>query len=295
MELRPLGRTGISVSAVGLGAGHLGEPGQDEAEVDRLVHRALELGVTLFDTARGYGLSEERLGRALAERRDQVVLSTKVGYGIPGLADWTGPAVAAGVDAALRRLRTDRLDLVHLHSCPLEVLRRDDVLAALEGAVRAGKVRLAAYSGEGQAVEWAVASGAFSVIQLSVNVCDQRSLGGAVAEAARRGLGVLAKRPLANAPWRFAERPAGDYAEPYWDRLRALRLDAVAHGLSWEELFARFAAYAPGITSILVGTASAAHLEAAAAAVARGPLPERVTGALRAAFRREDRGWEGQV
>ncbi len=295
MEARALGTTGLTVSAVGLGAGHLGAPGQLEADVARLVHRALDLGVTLFDTARGYGLSEERLGRALAGHRHRAVLSTKVGYGIPGVPDWTGPAVAAGVDEALRRLGTGHLELVHLHSCPLEVLRRDDVLGALEGAVRAGKVRVAAYSGEGAALAFAAAHGPFGSVQLSINVCDQRSLAGPVAEASRRGLGVLAKRPLANAPWRFAERPVGHYAEVYWERLQALGLDPRAHGLGWEELFARFAAFAPGVSSILVGTSSVAHLEDALTAVARGPLPLELETALRDAFRGADRGWEGQV
>ena len=81
-------------------------------------------------------------------RRDEFVLSTKVGYGIPGYDDWTGPVIAAGVDAALGRLRTDRIDVVHLHSCPLDVLERGEVVAALQATVTAGKVRVAAYSGD---------------------------------------------------------------------------------------------------------------------------------------------------
>jgi aryl-alcohol dehydrogenase-like predicted oxidoreductase len=295
MLLRTLGAAGPPVSALGLGTGHLGGPEPSDAEVERLIHRALELGVTLLDTARGYGRSEERLGRALVGRRDGVILSTKVGYGIPGLPDWTGPTVSAGVDEALRRLCTDRIDVLHLHSCPLDVLRREDVLGALDAAVRGGKVGVAAYSGEGPALAWAAAQGPFGSIQLSVNVCDQRALAGPVVEAARRGLGVLAKRPLANAPWRFAARPAGHYAEVYWARLQALRLDARAHGLGWEELFARFAAFAPGVSAILVGTASLPHLEDAVRAVERGPLPDAVVAAVREAFAREDQGWDGQV
>ncbi|BDG01330.1 aldo/keto reductase [Anaeromyxobacter oryzae] len=293
MRQRLLGCTGLAVSAVALGAGHVGAPDQAEADVERLVHRALDLGVNLLDTARSYGASEERLGRALAGRRDAVVISTKVGYGVPGHADWTGPAVTLGVEDALRRLRTDRLDVVHLHSCPLETLRRGEVVAALEATVRAGKARVAAYSGEGDALEWAVRSGAFGSVQLSVNVCDQRALEGPVREARLRGLGVLAKRPLANAPWRFRERPTGHYAEVYWDRLRALRLDP--RGLPLPELFARFAAHAPGVASILLGTASPAHLEEAVRAVEAGPLPPELTAALRDAFLRAGEGWIGQV
>jgi len=278
---------------VGLGAGRIGGDDVTDAEAEALVRRALDLGVNLFDSARSYGRSEERLGRALRGERARVVLSTKVGYGIPGYEDWTGPCIAAGVDAALGRLGTEVIDLVHLHSCPLDVLRRGDVVDALGAAVRAGKVRVAAYSGEGEALAWAVASGAFGSVQLSVNACDQRALGVEVAGAGRRGLGVLAKRPLANAPWRFARRPAGDDAEPYWERLQAMGLDP--GGLPWDELFLRFAAFAPGVSSALVGTRSAAHLEAAVRAAAKGPLPAGVEEAVRHAFRRADVGWTGRI
>src|ERR1700694_3817438 len=84
VELRPLGQTGLSVSVLGLGAGRIGEPATSDADVDRLVGGALEAGVTLIDTARSYGLSEERLGRALAGRRERVVLSTEGGCGASG-------------------------------------------------------------------------------------------------------------------------------------------------------------------------------------------------------------------
>jgi aryl-alcohol dehydrogenase-like predicted oxidoreductase len=291
--LRPLGATGLRVSAVGFGSGRLGGDDVTDAEAEALVRRALELGVTLFDSARSYGRSEERLGRALAGVRGEVVLSTKVGYGIPGHEDWTGPCVAAGVDEALRRLRTGVLDVVFLHSCPLDVLRREDVLRALEDAVRAGKVRAAAYSGEGEPLAWAVESGRFAVVQCSVNVCDQAALDGPLARASARGAGVLAKRPLANAPWRFADRPAGDEAEPYWERLQAMGLHP--RGLAWPALFLRFAAFAPGVSSALVGTRSAAHLEEAVRAAGEGPLPPDVFLAIRDTFRRAGAGWGGRI
>src|SRR5205823_2689981 len=167
----------------------------DEGEAGRLLHGALDLGVTLFDTARSYGLSEERIGRHLAGRRHEVVLSTKIGYGIPGYDDWTGPVITAGVEAALGRLRTDRIDVVHLHSCPLAVLERGEVVAALRAAVAAGKVRVAAYSGDNAPLDWAVASGAFGSVETSVNLVDQRAIERSLPSAGERGLGVIAKRP----------------------------------------------------------------------------------------------------
>jgi aryl-alcohol dehydrogenase-like predicted oxidoreductase len=293
VELRPLGKTGMSVSAVGLGAGRIGGPETTEADVDRLVGGALDAGVTLIDTARSYGLSEERLGRALAGRRERVVLSTKVGYGVPGVPDWTDRSVTDGVDAALLRLRTDRLDVVHLHSCELAVLERNGVAEALRSAVQAGKVRVSAYSGEGEALLWAVRSGLFGAVQCSVSVVDQAALDAAVAEAAARGIGVLGKRALGNAPWRFDARPPEPDVAEAWDRFRALRPDA--GGLSWPAFFTRFAAFASGVSAVLVGTASLAHLREAAGAVEQGPLDPARLASLRGAFAGAGRGWSGRI
>ncbi len=290
---RAFGATGLTVPALGLGAAQLGRDDVSDRDAERLLAEALDLGVTLIDTARSYGSSEARIARCLRGRRDEVVLSTKGGYGIDGVTDWTGPCVTAGVDAALARLGTDRIDVFHLHSCPREVLARGEVVDALDGAVRAGKVRVAAYSGEGDALEWAVRSGRFGSVEASVNLCDQRSLDGALREAAARGLGVIAKRPLANACWRFADRPVGDYAETYWERLGAMKLDP--GDLAWDELALRFAAYEPGVSACIVGTASVEHLRRDVDLVARGPLPEDVTARVREAFHAHGAAWEGQV
>jgi len=285
------GNSGLRVPKLGLGAGLLGDASLDEREVARLLHGALDAGVTLIDSARSYGLSEERIARHLRQRRDELVLSTKGGYGVDGVEDWTAAAVTGGVEAALERLGTDRLDVFFLHSCPIETLERGEVARALEEAVRAGKVRVAGYSGENQALELAARSGAFGALMCSVNLVDQRALDGALGEAARRGLGVIAKRPLANACWEFTDRPVGKYAEVYWERFAGLR----GRGLDWPEVAARFAAFAPGVSSMVVGTRSLAHLRQIAAAVDRGPLDEALAHELRAWFRAADRGWIGQV
>lgn len=293
MEQRPLGATGLRVSVLGFGAGRIGGAEITDAEVDRLIGAALDLGVTLFDTARSYGLSEERLGRALAGRRDGVVLSTKIGYGVEGVPDWTAACITEGVEAALRRLRTDRLDLVHLHSCPREILERSGVVEALGRAVLAGKVRVAAYSGEDEALWWAVRSGAFGAVQCSVSVVDQGAIDSAVAEAGARGVGVLGKRALGNVPWSFAAPPPESDVAEAWRRFRALAPDP--DGLSFTELFLRFAAFTPSVSAALIGTRSLAHLSQACAAVERGPLPEARVAVLREGFARAGATWTGRI
>lgn len=294
MLVRKLGATGLTVSEIGLGAGPLGDESIDDAAAERLVRGAVDLGITLIDTAPSYGRSEIRVGAALRGLRSRVLISTKLGYGVPGVPDWTGPCITGGIELALQRLGTAWLDIAHLHSCPREVLERGEVVEALEAAVRAGKVRVPAYSGDNDALAWAIESGRFGVVQCSVSVADQRALDGAVPRANQRDVAVLAKRALANAVWRYADRPdehgAPDRAA-YWDRLRAM--DVLPAGAE-AELALRFVLAQP-IAALLIGTTDAGHLRAMLAAAAKGPLDDAETLRVREAFRRCDRGWDGVI
>ena len=290
---RAFGDTGLEVSALGFGAGHIGSPDLSEKEVAYLLDAVLDAGITLVDTARGYGLSEERIGRHLSGRRAAFVLSTKIGYDIPGLADWTGATITAGVDAALTRLQTDYLDIVHLHSCSLEVLEAGEVIEALTKAVEDGKVRVAAYSGDNEPLEWAAANPAFGSVQTSFNICNQRVIAGGLALAQTHHKGLIAKRPAANAPWRFATRPVGDYSEIYWERWQAMQLDPGPY--EWQELALRFAVYQPGVSSAIIGTGNLSHLRHDVALVERGPLPADVVANLYESFQAHDQNWRGEI
>ena len=293
MMQREFGTTGLRVSVLGLGAGQVGAEALPEEEAGRLLNRALDLGITLIDTARGYGLSEERIGRHLAHRRNEFVLSSKGGYGVEGAEDWSPACIREGVERALRLMRTDHLDVFHLHSCPLDTLRRDDLLGALEDVKAAGLIRVAAYSGENEALAWAAESGRFGSLETSVNVADQRSLHHVLPGARARGLGVIAKRPIANAAWQYRERPTGQYAEVYWERLQALRLDP--GGLDWPEFALRFSAFAPGVDSAIVGTARVQNLERNARMIEAGPLPQEMLDSIDAAWQAHGQAWGGEV
>lgn len=283
----------VIFSEVGFGAGGLDDPRLSEADAGRLVSAALDLGVTVFDTARSYGASEERLGRALRGARDRAVVFTKGGYGVEGAADWTGPAVTKGIEEAIVRLGREPLDGFLLHSCDLQTLERGDVPLALVRAREAGKVRLTGYSGEGAALAWAAARReTFSVLECSLSPLDQANLE-LISRAAQGDFCVLAKRPLANAPWRFATRPDREDIAVYWDRLRALGFDPAP--LAWDELALRFTAFQPGVTTALVGTTRIEHLASAVAAVRAGALPVDVSERLRGAFAARGRGWPGLV
>jgi aryl-alcohol dehydrogenase-like predicted oxidoreductase len=180
-----------------------------------------------------------------------------------------------------------------LHSCELETLQNEGVLEALSQARQAGKIRVAAYSGENEALDFAINSGLIQSVQFSVNPCDQGSIDQGLARATQAGLGVIAKRPVANFFWRFSDRPVNDYAEEYWVRAHAMQLDP--GDLSWQEFTLRFAAYTPGVHTSIVGTANLNHLRENIEIVAKGPLPTETFESTRALFKQHDRNWMGQT
>ncbi len=290
MKTRTLGGTTIEVSPLGFGAGHLGAPELDEDHVGTLLNAAVNMGVTFVDTAPSYGLSEERIGRHLSWRRGDFTLSTKFGYGVPGHEDWTPGCVRAGVDAALERMRTNYIDVAHLHSCPAHVLERGGVVEALVEAREAGKIGAVAYSGERDALAKALADPRIDVVQCSINPFDQHATRHMLAACAK---GVVAKRPLGNAPWRFGEEPRGHYAHAYWARMRAMGFDPGA--LGWHEVALRWTLFHTAAHTAIVGTSSMVHLSQNVEIAARGPLPQALSDALRAAYAAADQGWRGEV
>lgn len=292
MEQRQFGFTGLKVSALGFGAGHIGDGNADEKQINKLLNTAVDRGINLIDTARGYGASEERIGKFLSHRRKEIILSTKVGYGIQGYSDWTYDCVLAGIDEALKKLCTDYIDIVHLHSCSSDILKNNGVIDALEKAKEEGKIRVSAYSGENEDLAYAIESGRFGSIQTSINIADQKNLDSLLPRAKVKGMGVIAKRPAANAPWRFIEQPVGKYVEEYWLRLKRmnLRLDLDLH-----EIALRFAAFTWGVDSVIAGTNDINHLLDNIKQIEKGPLSYDVYYEIRNAFKQNDINWIGQL
>jgi aryl-alcohol dehydrogenase-like predicted oxidoreductase len=290
---RNFGNTGILVSALGYGAGGIGSEDLSEKDVAKLLNTVVDEGINLIDTARGYGLSEERIGKHLsAKRRDDIILSTKVGYGIEGVPDWTYDAVYKGIDEARKLLQTDVIDIVHLHSCPAHVLHANEVIDALHQAKHNGKIRVAAYSGENEDLSEAIQTGRFDSIQTSVNVFDQRILYTMLPRAKERYMGCIAKRPLANAPWRFDDQPHGNYAEVYWQRMKTMDID---FGEDWSDVALRFTTFRFGVDSAIVGTTNANHLKENVATANKGRLDDEILYHLGKRFTDNDHNWVGQL
>jgi aryl-alcohol dehydrogenase-like predicted oxidoreductase len=158
MEYRQLGNAGVRVSAIGLGANRFGSKEVGQADVDNIINQALDLGVNFFDTANVYteGRSEETLGYALKGRTDQVVLASKFSFPRKTTPNSWGASryqMMQALDASLRRLQTDHIDLYYTHrwdaSTPIE-----ETLRALDDVIRMGKVR---YIGASAYASWQLA------------------------------------------------------------------------------------------------------------------------------------------
>ena len=213
MVLRRLGRTGLLVSPIGFGAFKIGRnrgikyPAgyelPDDAAVHRLLNGVLDCGVNYIDTAPAYGLSEERIGKAISPRRKEFVLSTKVGETFEdgrSTYDFSADAVRASVQRSLKRLKTDVLDVVFIHSDgnDVKILNETDVVATLHDLRDAGHVRAIGFSGK--TVEGAHAALAWADVLMVEHHLDDRSHEEVMTEAAAPEIdaGVVVKKPLAS-------------------------------------------------------------------------------------------------
>ena len=306
MQHTTFGRTGLEVSRLAFGAGPIGYLGSSQEQAGRVLNLLLDRGVNVIDTAAAYLGSEELIGKAVGHRRDSFVLVSKCGRRVEGLdgEDWSAGLVAATVDRSLRRLGTDHLDVMLLHSCKQEVLERGEALGALLRAREAGKIRFAGYSGDNEAATFAVGLPGVDVLMCSASLCDQVNLDGAVKAAARAGTAVIAKRTVANAAWKPLEAQNGiyrDYVKPYVERFQAMGLEPGELGFdgpqAWMEIALRFTLAQPGVQVLSVGTTSPANAEANLRLLEAGPLPGPAAARIRAAFQeaRERSGepWPG--
>ncbi|MBO7742799.1 aldo/keto reductase [Paenibacillus sp. MWE-103] len=297
MEKRQYGRTDMNVSILGFGGAEIGFEGINAEQADRLLGSALDAGLNVVDTAECYATSEELIGRTIARRRGEYYLFTKCGHASGfDLPDWDPAMLEASIDRSLKRLRTDYVDVVHLHSCSEELLRQGDVIDVLKRAKEKGKTRYIGYSGDHKAALYAVQCGAFDSLETSVNIADQEAIALTIPEARRRGIGVVAKRPIANAAWKSGGKPESAYHHAYWDRLQALGYDFLRGDLS-ESIGAalRFTLSVPGVHAAIVGTAKPNRWAENARLLEQGLLPAEEYEAIRAQWKAKAQAdWTGQ-
>ena len=280
MNRRTLGRTGLSVSEIGFGCWAIGGNAfgnsygsTDDAESQRAIRRAFELGCNFFDTADvyGHGHSEELLGAALHEVRDQVIIATKAGGG----GDFTPGYLRFAVERSLERLRTDRIDLLQLHNPAINLISAVETYEPLEKMKREGLIRFYGVSvhppEEGLA---AVHASLPDTVQIVYNLARREAEDTFLATAQAANVGVVAREPLANG---FL---AGRYhAESTWERgdIRSrmprpyvtqlatlgqrVRELAEKSGMTAAQLALKFVLDRADIASAIVGMKTVRHVE----------------------------------
>ncbi len=209
MKYRALGTTGLTVSEIGFGAWGIGGVSKgatsygatDDQESLRALQRALELGITFYDTSDlyGYGHSEELIGQAFAGKRDNVVIASKVGFlEHKGPHDLSEAHIRRSLQGTLKRLRTDYLDLYQLHSPPLSAIKENNAIAILEALKHEGSIR--AYGISVQSPDDgipAIRDFGFLSVQVNFNLADQRAReNGLLSYAHDAGAGIIVRTPL---------------------------------------------------------------------------------------------------
>jgi len=326
MELRTLGKTGIRVSALGFGCGDVGGlmVRGTPADQERAVARALELGINYFDTAASYGSgeSEKNLGRVLKALRPDVIVGTKVRVPLEE-GGRIAAAVTASLEASLRRLGLERVDLLQLHNLVTEdgggrsiaagaVLAQ--VVPALESLRRQGKIRFCGMTalGDTPAIHRVIDARVLDTAQVCYNLLNPsagmplppgypaQDFGGLLGRARAASMGVIAIRVLAAGALSATEArhpvaipsvdPIASGPDYGADVERARRLEALVregHAQSLVEAAIRFAISNDAVTTALVGYSTLDQLEYAAAAVGRGPLPRAALDRLAALWREQ--------
>lgn len=287
LERRQLGDNGSEVTVLGFGAMELrGTPHRnprplEESVAESVLHTVLDEGITFVDTSIDYALSEERIGKHIGARRDEYVLATKAGCpldfqpdatpGRPLAHDYSADNIRAGVEQSLRRLQTDRLDLLQLHISPsLEVLRRDQVIETLIKLRDEGKIVAFGVSSTLPAIDDHLEIKEFAAFQVPFSALE-RDLESRIELAGQRGYGIIVRGGVAQAGKR--EKKTADGRPVTWSDTG---LDELRDGDSVQGFLLRYAISTAGVTTIIAGTADPDHVRDNARAARRGPLPDDV-------------------
>lgn len=300
MEKRRLGQTDMDVSVLGFGGAEIGFENAALETIEKLLKSALDAGLNVIDTAECYRNSEEMIGRAVSDRRKDFYLFTKCGHpnGDGKRGNWSKDSILKSIERSLQRLKADYVDIVHLHSCSETELKKGEVISALQAARQKGHTRYIGYSGDSQAARYAVECGAFDTLQTSINIADQEAIDLTLPLAREKQMGVIVKRPVANAAWKTGHKPIDSYQHEYWERLRKLNYDFLQNSdlAKTIAIALRFTLGVPGTHTAIVGTAKPERWQENARMLEAGPLPPEKFQAIRDRWEEiAPRTWIGQI
>ncbi len=299
MEHKKPGRTDLSVATLGFGAF---AAAQDPDTTRYILDMMIDRGVNLIDTAQIYPGSEDFLGLYLQGKKNVVVV-TKCGEHeiLPDGSMRSKKISMETIDTSLRRLRRECLDIVLLHSYDLDMLKSGEAIMVLQKAREQGKLRFFGYSGDNENAQYAATIPGISVIETSLSLCDQAAISRLLPTTRRNDIGIIAKRPVANAVWRYRDVSQADVPEHVREYARRfkemnLELNRIAPEVTgWAELFLRFTISNPGVHCAIVGTKSRTNAERNLQFAEKGPLSEVSVQAIREAFGELQKRSEGGV
>jgi aryl-alcohol dehydrogenase-like predicted oxidoreductase len=283
---RTLGRTGLEVSTLGYGAMELrGAPTGPDLSADdaaTLLNELLDVGVNFIDTSIDYGRSEDVIGDLIADRRDEYVLASKCGCvpGAPQGSDHvhTAENIRNGVEASLRRMKTDHLDLVQFHrSLHADEFDAEGALSELLALQSEGKVRFLGVSAVLPTLDEQIEMGVFDAFQIPYSAL-QRDHEDVITRASDAGMGIVIRGGVARGvpdDWegRINYMVPTEVMRAWWDDAN---LDELLDGTSRTEFLLRFTLSHPDLDTTIVGTANIDHLRANVDAAVKGPLPDDV-------------------
>jgi aryl-alcohol dehydrogenase-like predicted oxidoreductase len=280
MPTRPLGRTDLTVTRLGFGAMEIRGPriwnGRDvsDAQAKRILDAVLEAGITFIDTSNDYGESEARMGKFIADRRDQYTLATKVGCKMVAAGDhdetpheWTREHLLWNIDDSLKKLHTNRVDLLQLHNATVADAEQGQLVDALREIKAAGKTRWIGASTVaphfGTFIDW----GVFDTFQAPYSALE-RTHEELLQRAHDAGAGTIVRGGVAK-----GEPGVGRGPRDRWDIWDKASLDDLrGHGESRTQWMLRFTLSHPGVDTVIVGTLDPAHLAENIRAAEAGPL-----------------------
>jgi len=251
-----------------------------ETQAETILHAVLDAGINYIDTSVDYGLSEERIGRYIGDRRSEYYLASKCGclVGAPPAPRgqqsphvFTRDNILAGVEQSLARMRTDYLDVLQFHTSPSRrTIEEHGALETVLELKRAGTIRFVGMSGTLPNLTDHIAMGVFDVFQIPYSAVE-REHEAIIAAAAKAGAGIVIRGGAAKgAP------TEGKQGGVQWERWQQVHLDDLLDGMTAMEFILRFTFTHPGLHTNIVGTINPAHLQDNVDVLRQGPLPADV-------------------
>ena len=267
MNLRPLGETGLNVTEIGYGAAQIGSRDLPEDQAETVLREVLDAGINFIDTAAMYGVSEERIGRYISDRKDDFIIATKCGdYQVEQAGSWrtvkdySAEGITRTIDESRQKLKMDVLDIVQFHGVPGEDDDAEEAFDALLEAKEKGWANFVGVSQDGKKGADAAEEWDLDTQEFTYNVLYQEADTVLFPTLRDHGMGAIIKRPISNAVYLMPERPDGEFNGASWDRAQQFPIQDLAGDLPLVDFALQFTLSHPDVSTAIIGTTNIDHL-----------------------------------